>query len=94
MMRGSVYSFLPSYFSILFSAKGKISKSASLFPIHLGTKWCWSIRLHDFKSNISLEQSNEIVYTFFTCRYQKLKVDTKILGWVWSEMVVATLVAR
>ena len=47
-------------------------------------KWCWPIRLQDFKSNISLEQSDEIVYF--------LHVDTrnyrKILGgcgqkWLW-----------
>ena len=93
MMMESVFSFLPSYFSIIFLAKGKISKSVSLFLSHTGPKWCWPIRLQDFKLNISLEQSNEIVY-FFTCWYQKLRVDRKILGWVWSEMVVATLVAR
>ena len=28
----------------------------------IGPKWCWPIRLQDFKSNISLEQSDEIVY--------------------------------
>ena len=88
-----VFSFLPSYFSIIFLAKGKISKSISLFLSHIGPKQCWPIRLQDFKSNISLEQSDEIV-CFFTCWYQKLRVDRKILGWVWSEMVVATLVTR
>ena len=67
--------------------------SVSLFLSHIGLKRCWPIRLQDFKSNIYLEQSNEIVY-FFTCWYQQLKVDRKILGWVWSEMVVATLVTR
>ena len=25
---------------------------------------------------------------FFTCWYQNIRVDRKILGWVWSEMVV------
>ena len=93
MMMESIFSFLPSYFSIIFLAKAKISKSVSLFLSHTGPKWCWPIRLQDFKLNISLEQSNEIVY-FFTCWYQKLRVDKKILGWVWSEMVVATLVTR
>ena len=34
-----------------------------------------------FQINISLEQSNEIVY-FFICWYQKLRVDRKILGGV------------
>ena len=78
-MMESVFSFLPSYFSIIFLAKGKISKSVSLFLSHIGPKRCWSIRQQDFKSNISLEQSNEI----------KLRVDRKILGWcdqkwLWS----------
>ena len=80
MMMESIFSFLPSYFSIIFLPKGKISKSVSLFLSHTGPKWCWPIRLQDFKSNISLEQSNEIVY-FFTCWYQKLRVDRKILEW-------------
>ena len=93
MMMESVFSFLPSYFSIIFLAKGKISKSVSLFLSHTGPKWCWPIRLQDFKLNISLEQSNEIVY-FFTCWYQKLRVDRKILGWVWSQVVVANLATR
>ena len=92
-MMESVFSFLPSYFSIIFLAKGKISKSVSLFLSHIGPKRCWPIRLQDFKSNISLKQSDEIVY-FFTWWYQKLKVDWKILGWVWSEMIVANLVTR
>ena len=70
MMMEFVFSFLPSYFSIIFLAKGKISKSVSLFLIHIGPKWCWPIRLKDFKSNIYLEQSDEIVYTF-------LHVDTR-----------------
>ena len=94
MMIKSVFSFLPSYFSIIFLAKGKISKSVSLFLSHIWPKQCWPIRLQDFKSNISLEQSNEIVY-FFTCWYQKLRVDRKIiLGVVWPDMVVAILVTR
>ena len=93
MMLELVFSFLPSYISITFLAKGKIRKSGSLFLSHIGPKRCWPIRLQDFKSNISLEQSDEIV-CFFTCWYQKLRVDRKILGWLWSEMVAATLVAR
>ena len=79
MMIKSVFSFLPSYFSIIFLAKGKISKSISLFLSHIGLKWCWPIRLQDFKSNISLEQRDEIVY-FFTCWYWKLRADRKTLG--------------
>ena len=97
MMTESVFSFLPSHFSIIFLAKGKISQSFSFFLSHIGPKQSWPIRLQDFKSNIPLEQSiyimREIVY-LFTCSYQKLKVDRKILVWVWSEMVVATVVTR
>ena len=66
MMMESVFSFLPSYFSIIFLAKGKISKSVSLFLTYIGPKRCRPMRLQDFKSNISLEQSDEILY-FFTC---------------------------
>ena len=64
MMMESFFSFLPSYFSIIFLAKGKISKSASLFLSHIGPKQCWLIKLQDLKSNISLEQSNKIAYIF------------------------------
>ena len=74
MMMESVFSFLPSYFSIIFLAKGKISKSVDLFLSHIGPKWCWSIRLQDFKSNMSLEQSNEIVY-FFTWTWSQGEMD-------------------
>ena len=80
MKMESIFNFLPSYFSIIFLAKGKVSKSVNLFLRHVESKWCWPIRLQDFKSNISLVQSNEIVY-FFTCWYQKLRVDRKILEW-------------
>ena len=62
MMMESVFSFLPSYFSIMFLGKGKIIKSVSLFLRHIRPKQCWPIRLQDFKSNIPLEQCNEIVY--------------------------------
>ena len=62
MMMESIFSFFPSYFSIIVLARGKISKSARLYLRHIGPKQCWPIRLQDFKSNISLEQSNEIVY--------------------------------
>ena len=64
----SVFSFLPYiyYFSIILLANAKINKSASLFLSPTGSKWCWTIRPQDFKLNISksIEQSNEIVYTF------------------------------
>ena len=64
MMMESIFSFLPSYFSIIFLAKGKVSKPNSLFLSHTGPKQCWLIRLQDLKSNVSLEQSDEIVYSF------------------------------
>ena len=32
-----------------------------MFVSHIGTKWCWPIRLQHSKSNISPEQSDEIV---------------------------------
>ena len=64
MMMESNFSILPSYFSIIFLAKSKISKSVSSFLSHIGPKWCCPIRLQDFKLNISLEQSNEIAYLF------------------------------
>ena len=35
MMMESVFSFLPSYFSIIVLAKGKISKSVSVFLSHI-----------------------------------------------------------
>ena len=78
-MMESDFSFLPSYFSIIFLAKGKISESVSLFLNHIESKRCSPIRLQDIKSNISLPQSNEIFY-FFTCWYQKLRVDRKFWG--------------
>ena len=82
MTMESVFSFLPSYFSIILLAKAKISKSVIyLVSQSYRAKMVLAIiRLQDFKSNISLEQSNKIVY-FFTCWYQKLRVDRKFLGW-------------
>ena len=78
-----IFSFRPSYFSIIFLAKCKISKSVSLFLSHIGSKWCLPIRLQDFKSNISLEQSDEIASAF-------LHVDTRNLELVekyWVSVV-------
>ena len=66
MMMESIFSFHPSYFSIIFLAKAKIIKSISLFLSHIGAMWIWTIIFQDFKSNISPEQSDEIVY-FFAC---------------------------
>ena len=57
----------------------KVVCSVSFFLRHIEPKRCWPIRLQDSKSNISLEQSNEIVY-FIICWCQKLRVDRKILG--------------
>ena len=68
MMMESVFSFLPFYLSIIFSAKGKISKPASLFVSRIELKRCWEIRFQDFRSNIPPEKSDETVY-FFTCWY-------------------------
>ena len=81
-----------SYFSIIFLAKGKFSKSISLFVSHIWPKRFWPIRWQDFESNISLEQIDEIVY-FFCMLIPKVKSRWKILGWVWSQMFVA-LVTR
>ena len=50
----------------IFLSRGKGSKYISLFLRHIGPKQFWPIRLQDFKLNISLEQSDEIVY-FFAC---------------------------
>ena len=91
MIMKLIFRFLPSF--ITFLAKGKISKSVSFFLSHIVPKRCWPIRFQDFKSNISLEQSDKIVY-FFTYWYRKLRIHRKILGWLWSEVVVATLVIR
>ena len=44
----------------------KVDCSVSLFLHHIEPKQCWPITLQDSKSNISLEQSNEIVY-FIIC---------------------------
>ena len=79
--------------SITFLAKGKISKSISLFLSDIGPKRFRLIRLQNFKSNIFLVQSDEIVY-FFACWCRKLGVERKILGWLWRKMVVAILVTR
>ena len=35
-----IFRFLPSYFSIIFLAIGKISKSITLFLSHIGPKGC------------------------------------------------------
>ena len=62
MIMEFILSFFPSYFSVIFLAKGKISKYISLFLSHLVSKRYCQIRLQDFKSNISPEKSDEIVY--------------------------------
>ena len=86
MQRAQLTALLPFYRMCIYTC-------ILLAITHIGPKWCWQIRLQDLKSNISLEQSNETVY-FFTCWYQKLSIDRKVFGWVWSEMVAATLVTR
>ena len=67
--------------SITFLAKGKVSKSISLFLSDIGPKRFLLIRLQNFKSNIFLVQ-------------RKLGVERKILRWLWRKMVVAILVTR
>ena len=67
MMMKSIFSFFFHFTSL--SPK---SKSISLFLSHIRRKWCWPIILQDFKSNIPLEQSDEIV-NFFVFLY----VDTR-----------------
>ena len=48
-----------------------------------------------FKSTISVEQNVEKAWFFYVdTNSLKLKVDWKILGWVWSYMGVPTLVAN
>ena len=49
MMMEFVFSFLLSYFSVIFLAKGKISKFVSLFLSNIGPKQRWPIRLLDFQ---------------------------------------------
>ena len=79
MMMEFIFSFFLTYFSIIFLAKGKISKSISLFLSHIGPKRCWPIRFQDFKSSISLEQSDEIVY-FFYMLIPEIKSSQKNIG--------------
>ena len=66
LMMESIFSFLSSYFSIIFLSKGKISKCISLFLCHIEPKWFCQMRLENFDSNILLQQSDETV-CFFTC---------------------------
>ena len=49
MMMEFVFSFLLSHFSVIFLAKGKISKSVSLFLSDIGPKQRWPITLLDFQ---------------------------------------------
>ena len=76
----SIFSFL-QYLLYHLLAKDKISKSVSLFSSHIWPKQFWPIRFQDFKSNMSLEQSDEIVH-FFAYSYRKLRIDRKVLGWI------------
>ena len=56
--------YLLYLFYLFFLTKQEISKSVSLFLIHIGQNWYWPIRLKDFKSIIYLEESDEIIYIF------------------------------
>ena len=61
--------------------------------LRYGSKCSQPIRWQDFLINhISPEQINEIVrFLHIDTNSSKLKVDQKCLGWVWSEMGVASL---
>ena len=48
-MMECIFSSISSYFSFIFLAKGKSSKSISLFISHIGPKWSWPIKLQDFQ---------------------------------------------
>ena len=92
MMMEFVFSFLPSYFSIISLAKGKISKSVSLFLSHIGSKWYWPIRLQDFKSNISRTKWVENIGVGLVrngCGHPGHKVN----GWMngWTELIFCML---
>ena len=70
------------------SSKSKINKSISLFLSHIGQKRCWAIRLQDFKSDISLEQNDEIVYfCVFFLLIPEIKIEKYWSGygqkWFW-----------
>ena len=80
-MMESIFSFLSSYFSLIFLAKGKNSKSISLFLSHIGPKRSCQSDCRILIWNISLEQSGNSL--FFACWYQKLRPDRKILGWTF-----------
>ena len=66
MMMESIFSFLSSYFSLTFLAKGKSSKSISLFLSHIHPEQSCQSDGRIFISNISLKQSEEKTY-FFAC---------------------------
>ena len=85
-MMESIFSFLSSYFSLIFLAKGKNSKSISLFLSHIGPKRSCQSDCRIFTWNISLEQSGNSL--FFACWYQKLRPDRKILGWTFFSIKV------
>ena len=85
-MMESIFSFLSSYFSLIFLAKGKNSKSISVFLSHIGPKRSCQSDCRIFIWNISLEQSGNSL--FFACWYQKLRPDRKILGWTFFSIKV------
>ena len=61
MMMEFIFSFLLSYFPIIFLAKGKISKSVSLFLSHTGQKVFGLSDSKILSQYMSLEQSDETV---------------------------------
>ena len=85
-MMKSIFSFFHLLFQVL--AKRKTSKSVSLFLIHIGPNWYWQIRLKDFKSNICLEQIDEIIYPFLHVNTKNYELMEKYWGaccqkWLW-----------
>ena len=95
MMMESIFSVLPSYFSIIFWSKVKSVNLLVCFSVIWGQNGVGQSDCRILNQiNISLEQSGEIVYFCVLLWYQKLRVYRKILGWVWSKMVAATLVTR
>ena len=85
-MMESIFSFLSSYFSLIFLAKGKNSKSISLLLSHIGPKRSCQSDCRISIWNISLEQSGNSL--FFACWYQNLRPDRKILGWTFFSIKV------
>ena len=66
MMTEFDFSFLPSYFSIIFLAKGKISKSVSLFLSHIGPKRYWPT-----DCTISSQMYPDMIFSRWTAEFRR-----------------------